>query len=152
MELEDTPAKLDEEILESEAIPEVKLKWYIFDTVNKLQVVKQRIIKNRLVANSIDRNQKGELAGYICSLFDYIKYMTLQRMNELEQSSKHKEEIREDREIFEKIEKMQRGRSFSVETMLEMVDFLLRYLHLLKITNLLRTEEDAIESFKKSYS
>lgn len=152
LEDDDSVKKLDEEILNSEAIPEVKLKWFIFEALNRLQVSKHRMVKLRLASRSIDRNNKADIAGDIVCLFDYIKNMMIVRMGELNQSAKNDEYIKQDKAMFEKIERLERGREYSVDTLLDMVDFLLRYLHLLHLTNLLRTEEDALESFKKSYS
>ena len=137
-----------EEVMRKEAIPELRFKLQIFETQEKMINAEMEMNYNkgfhkRILALPQD---KQNFKSTIIALFSYIKYMIVSYMQDIgEQQYKH------DREIFIDIEKLEYGVEVSERKLTEYKNFLLLYMHYIKLTDLLRKPIDWEEEFKKSY-
>ena len=140
--------RIVEEVMKKEAIPELRFKLQIFETQENMINAEMEMNYNkgfhkRTLALPQD---KQNFKSTIIALFSYLKYMIVSYMSDVgEKQYKH------DKEIFTDIEKLEYGIEVSERKLTEYKNFLLLYMHYLKLTDLLRKPIDWEEEFKKSY-
>jgi len=101
-----------------------------------------------------NRILEGDLVLFrsrLISLFNYVRLMILDKVEELEKKKKY-EEYRSELVLFNELVFLeQRIHPVSYKKMLVLKDFIYKYLHKMKITNLLLGKSNPFDSFEANY-
>lgn len=128
-----------DEVLDRKAKPDVLVKYYIINAWALVARYEAVMKYNRLWLYRDVRYGVQDEANFQSStglLFSLIKYMTRDKIDELKKVNKEK--YARDCELFELSESLEyRRRTFSIEEVFRIKNFVFEYLHLLNITNLL---------------
>lgn len=139
---------ITEEVMKKSAIPELRFKLQIFEAQEKMIDAEKEMNYNK----GFHKRQlalpqhKQMFKSTIIALFSYIKYMIVSYMQDIGEK-----QYNHDREIFNDIEKVEYGLEVSERKLTEYKNFLLLYMHYIKLTDLLKIPIDWEEEFKKSY-
>jgi hypothetical protein len=121
--------ELFDDVVEKKALPELVLKQNILNAQDTLLISERVLMNNRRTYGRYFRQDVNIFAGNIVLVFSFIKYMVLDKGLKNEK----------DQNVFKKIIQLEKGNDFEVKDLLIFKNFILKYLHLLNLTNLLQT-------------
>lgn len=124
------------ESLDKRALPDYNnLKLNIQMAQDGMLKAEKSMMLNYRFTGRFSRNDLIEFEGMILLLFGFLKYMII------EIGFKDKR----DKEIFDLLIKAEYGASFKPKVLLHFKNFLLKYLHRLNLTNLLRSGDKSFD-------
>lgn len=149
------------DIQEKRAIPDLIFKFNIFKAHQEMIEAKARMMYNKRalfagrgsLAGRVDVSDLHDLANKIDSLFCMLKYMILDKLNERGKIPAHKQAANKEKIIYDKLIQLNNGRyiKYSELDLLEMMDFLTKYMHELNFTNLLLSDTDFVKELEDSF-
>jgi len=137
--------QIDEAILKREAIPELRFKLAIFDALRDMVLAEKKMMMNKSIhkRNKAIDIDKFEFQNSIIVLYSYLKYMIKHNIDKADLN---------DKVLYNELEKLEYGsKTFSDKELIEMKNFILKYLHLLRLTDLTRKKIDAFDEFQELY-
>lgn len=114
-----------DDVVEKKAMPELILKANILQAQDLMLNTERKVMTNYRFSGAFFKSDEVEFAGTICLLWGFIKQMVIDY-------GVSKDDVAEYKDIL----LLERGRSFNLFRLIDLKNFLLKYLHLLNITNL----------------
>lgn len=126
------PGSITDDVENKKALPELILKANILQAEDQMLLKERDMMNNYRLFKKFDRHSVSEFEGSIILLFGFIKQMIIDKG------------YKGDEVVFKKMIALEHGASFKNPVMLlELKDFLLKYLHIINITNLFQSKGKA---------
>lgn len=145
---------IDQDVLQEKAYPELRQKYNIFVAWEQLELAEEELSYNYDLSGKVFPNYKFKFQAKLIKLFNYMKMMINFKIEELKGivTLDTSELWKYHRLCFEKMEKLERKKAvYSMDTLYELKNFVIHYMHECNLSNLLRHEEDDLDAFAKEY-
>lgn len=136
----DDPDSIYDDVVEKKALPELILKANILQAQDNMLITERKMMMNYRLYKKFDRGSVAEYEGALILLFGFIKNMIADKG------------YKDDEAFFDDLCRLERGSRFKIMRLLALRDFLLKYLHVINITNLFQTKGKGwLEEVKDEY-
>lgn len=149
---------IDKDIREQRALPDLIFKYGIFKAQEEMIQAKMDMKFNKRAhftadaprgAMRVNPQDLHTLASKIDGLFSRLKFMIAEKMKEITLES---DRFKYNERLFLKLCELQSGKlRYTEQDLLELEDFLCRYMHDLNLTNLLRKESDPYTDMESNW-